>query len=294
MDLKNDTKKAAKGVMNNVVARNIILAVSLLIIGLFAAHIFLGIFTRHNHYKTVPDMIGVSLDEAKKIAHRHGGLRIEINDSLYVPIYEGGVILEQKPAAGTKVKSGRRIFVTTNTYHQKMVQIPYVAGFSLRQAKNNLETAGLEIEKLVYVSDMANDYILQEFLGKQEIKRSSKVETEVGSGITLVVGRNDSHRAIVPKVVGLSLREAKSRLWDAGLNVGEVAYDNNLLNMIDRRNARVYRQSPNHGATVTPGSSISLTLSLDDQKVDNGIVSSDRSSREAEKQRKAQQTEEEQ
>ena len=40
MDLKNDTKKAAKGVMNNVVARNIILAVSLLIIGHFAAHIF--------------------------------------------------------------------------------------------------------------------------------------------------------------------------------------------------------------------------------------------------------------
>ena len=115
-----------KRAMGNVWIRNIVFAVSLLIICVFLVQIMLSVFTRHNRYKDVPDFKGVQLVEAERAAHQHR-LRIEVNDSLYVPAYDGGIVLEQKPAAGTKVKSGRRIFVTVNSYHQKMVTVPYVA-----------------------------------------------------------------------------------------------------------------------------------------------------------------------
>ena len=84
----------------NYVVRNIVLAVSLLVIVLFAANLLLNLFTRHNKHVEVPDFMNMTLDEALA-ASRGDKLRIEVNDSLYVPAFDPGVILEQRPAAGT-------------------------------------------------------------------------------------------------------------------------------------------------------------------------------------------------
>ena len=72
------------------------------------------------------------------------------------------VVLDQLPEKGVEVKPGRTIYVTINSFSQKRVPVPYVAGRSLRQAKNMLEIAGLEIAELVYRPDMATNYVLEE------------------------------------------------------------------------------------------------------------------------------------
>lgn len=267
--------------MKQTVIRHLILAASLLVIGLFLVQVLLGIFTRHGRYREVPEMVGLSLDEATELAARNGGLRIEVSDSLFVPIYDGGVVLEQNPKAGTEVKNGRRIFVTVNSYRQKMVEIPYVTGFSLRQAKNNLESVGLEIERLEYVEDIATNYILSQKFGGRTIEEGQKVEAEIGSGITLVVGRGEDEeksRVAVPRVVGMTLYEAKSRLWDSGLNVGRITSDEGV-NQLNERNARVYVQSPAQGVVTSLGSGVALSLSLDDERINRGVTSADEDAR---------------
>ncbi len=271
----------AERTMKQTVIRHLILAASLLVIGLFLVQVLLGIFTRHGRHREVPEMVGLSLDEATELAARNGGLRIEVSDSLFVPIYDGGVVLEQNPKAGTEVKNGRRIFVTVNSYRQKMVEIPYVTGFSLRQAKNNLESVGLEIERLEYVEDIATNYILSQKFGGRTIEEGQKVEAEIGSGITLVVGRGEDeekNRVAVPRVVGMTLYEAKSRLWDSGLNVGRITSDEGV-NQLNERNARVYVQSPAQGVVTSLGSGVALSLSLDDERINRGVTSADEDAR---------------
>lgn len=271
----------AERTMKQTVIRHLILAASLLVIGLFLVQVLLGIFTRHGRYREVPEMVGLSLDEATELAAHNGGLRIEVSDSLFVPIYDGGVVLEQNPKAGTEVKNGRRIFVTVNSYRQKMVEIPYVTGFSLRQAKNNLESVGLEIERLEYVEDIATNYILSQKFGGRTIEEGQKVEAEIGSGITLVVGRGEDEeksRVAVPRVVGMTLYEAKSRLWDSGLNVGRITSDEGV-NQLNERNARVYVQSPAQGVVTSLGSGVALSLSLDDERINRGVTSADEDAR---------------
>lgn len=271
----------AERTMKQTVIRHLILAASLLVIGLFLVQMLLGIFTRHGRYREVPEMVGLSLDEATELAARNGGLRIEVSDSLFVPIYDGGVVLEQNPKAGTEVKNGRRIFVTVNSYRQKMVEIPYVTGFSLRQAKNNLESVGLEIERLEYVEDIATNYILSQKFGGRTIEEGQKIEAEIGSGITLVVGRGEDEeksRVAVPRVVGMTLYEAKSRLWDSGLNVGRITSDEGV-NQLNERNARVYVQSPAQGVVTSLGSGVALSLSLDDERINRGVTSADEDAR---------------
>ena len=176
--------------------------------------IMMNIITRHGTHRTVPNFMGVKIAEAQRIAES-SKLQIIINDSLFVPAYEGGVVLDQLPKGGVEVKAGRKVYVTINSFREKMVQVPYVAGRSLRQAKNMLEVAGLGIEKLVYEEDIATNYVLGEYVGTKQITEESKVEIEMGSGVILKVGvQLENNSTIVPKAIGQSLQAAKSRLWE--------------------------------------------------------------------------------
>lgn len=274
----NSLRKFISKINSNVIARNLVLAISGVIVFLFLVSILLNVFTRHNKYKAVPDFSGMTMEQAKKAA-RKGSLKLEINDSIYVPMYDGGVILDQLPKPESEVKSGRRIFLTVNSYHQKMVEIPYVTGYSLRQAKNNLEVVGLEIERLIFRDDIATNYVLEQQFEGKIVTANSKIEAEQGSGVTLIVGVSPMEPVSqVPKVVGFTLREAKSRLWEVGLNVGEVDYDEEIT-LLNRNDARVFVQSPDQGLRIPYGTSVKMQLTLSGDKIDEGSADSDKAAR---------------
>lgn len=258
---------------------NAVLIVAALAALVVAASLAMHFGTRHGSHCTVPDFRGVRLSQAEREARREG-LEIIVNDSLYVPVYEGGIVLDQLPDKGAQVKAGRKIYVTINSSRQKMVRVPYVAGRSLRQAKNMLETAGLEIGKLVYVDDIATNYVLEEFCDGVAIMPESAMETEMGSGITLHVGVQGGYgTAVVPKLIGLSLARAKSRIWEMGFNVGRITYDANV-DMLGRKDARVWAQSAGQEHTAALGSTIDLKLTLDKEKVERAGIASDNEARE--------------
>ncbi len=247
-------------------AYNLLLIAAIILAMAVIAHVVMQIGTRHGSRRTVPDFSGVQLLEAQRLARRHD-LKLQINDSLFVPAYEGGIVLDQLPKGGVEVKPGRTVYITINSFRQKMVPVPFVADRSLRQAKNMLEIAGLEIAQLIYRPDMATNYVLDEYFGRQRITETTRVEAEMGSGVTLYVGVQPGHNVtVVPQVIGLSLRDAKSRLWELGLNVGKVAFDDGI-NLLNQKDAHVYMQSPKAERHVVLGAKVDLQLTLDGQKV---------------------------
>ena len=243
----NPLLKLARRINSSVIARNLVLAACAIIVFVFVVNLLLNLFTRHGQVRVVPDFSHMTVEEAAH-AGKEASLKIEINDSLYVPAYPGGVILEQTPAPGEKVKSGRHIFVTINSFRQKMVDVPYVTGFSLRQAKNNLDIAGLGIKELIYRDDIATNYVLEERCGGKVVGPSSRMQAEIGSGVTLIVGRApDAAVPQVPKLVGFSAREAKNRLWEAGFNIGKITTGDGI-DALNEHEAKVYKQSPATGS----------------------------------------------
>lgn len=260
---------------NFPLAYNLLLIAAIILAMAVVAHVVMQIGTRHGSRRTVPDFSGVQLLEAQRLARRHD-LKLQINDSLFVPAYEGGIVLDQLPKGGAEVKAGRKIYVTINSFRQKMVKVPYVAGRSLRQAKNMLEVAGLGIERLVYETDIATNYVLAEYADDREIGQDSDVQIEMGSGVVLKVGvEPEKNTTIVPKAIGHTLQEAKSRLWEQGLNVGEVIFDDDV-DLLDRKNARVYSQSVGHNAGARLGTTVDLRLTLDAASIEKNSKSSDR------------------
>lgn len=259
----------------------IVLAIAAMLI---VAHYLMQLGTRHGARCAVPDFTGVAIGDAEHLAKKHD-LEIIVNDSLYVPIYDGGIVLEQNPKADVAVKPGRKVYVTINSFAQKSVRIPYVTGYSLRQAKNNLEIAGLEIAELIYKSDMATNNVLEERFRDRVITRNDNIEAEAGSGITLVVGVSAESGAVsVPKVIGFPLKEAKSRLWEVGLNVGRIIYDEGI-EVLDRKSARVYLQSPQQSKVLSLGQRVDLHLTLDPEKIEKQSAASDRAARRLESER---------
>ena len=265
----------------HVFLRNLLLAVCFFIIFIAFTQLVLNCSTRHGQAYSVPDFNGLTLDEAKTAA-RDADLKLEINDSLYLPARTGGIILEQNPSPGSKVKSGRRVFLTINAFSPKMAKIPYVTGYSLRQAKNNLEVAGFEIDKLVYKDDIAVNNVLEQQYKGRTITGNSTIEAPTGSGVTLIVGRGrEGNNTIkVPKVVGFTLKDAKSRLWEVGLNVGQITRDEGITE-INLHQARVSKQSLGVGTSQSLGAAVGLHLTLDEEAVEAGNKAAEQSARRA-------------
>ena len=261
--------------------RNLLLAFCFFIIFIALTQFVLNCATRHGQAYSVPDFNGLTLAEALETA-READLKLEVNDSLYLPARTGGVILEQNPVPGSKVKSGRRVFLTINAFNPKMAKIPYVTGYSLRQAKNNLEVAGFEIEKLIYKDDLAANNVLEQQYKGRTVSGNSNIEAPAGSGITLIVGRGygSSATAKVPKVTGFTLKDAKSRLWELGLNVGQVVYGEGISE-INLHQSRVSRQSLGAGTSPALGSAVDLHLSLDEKAIAAGNQAAAQSARRA-------------
>ena len=246
---------------------NLALIAAIILAMAVTAHILMQLGTRHGARRTVPDFSGVPLDQAQRIARKHD-LQLHINDSLFVPAYEGGIVLDQLPEGGVEVKPGRTVYITINSFRQKMVPVPYVAGRSLRQAKNMLEIAGLEIAELIYRPDMATNYVLEEYCEGKPVTPTTRMEAEMGSGVTLYVGVEDGYgTTIVPRLVGLPLAQAKGRLWELGLNVGRVDFDEGV-NLLNQKDTRVYIQTPGAERSAALGSKVDLRLTLDGAKVD--------------------------
>lgn len=276
-------KKSNEGFLSRLRSKpvlwNAVLIAVMFIILIVVSYVGLGITTRHGMRLTVPDFTALSLKDAEYFA-KQKGLKIVVNDSLYVPAYPGGMVLDQLPKGGVTVKGGRKIYLTINSFAQKKLPLPYVAGRSLRQAKNMLESAGFEIESLEYVEDIATNYVLEQYLGETMVTPESEIKVEKGTGVTLKVGLSDSQTTTtVPRLIGRALFDAKDRLWEQGLNIGKITYDEGI-NLLNQNDARVVRQSVLQGTVRSLGDKVSLHLTLDREAVAKAAEEADRAAEE--------------
>ena len=253
---------------------NIILMGLVCILLVLVVYFGLKLGTRHNSIIEVPNFMGMTLDKAERLADKED-LQLVVRDSIFDVDLPGGTIVDQLPRISplreVTVKPGRKIYVTVNAYTRRKVDVPYVAKQTLRQALNQLQRAGLSIERLEYKQDMTStDYVTKQSIGKEEVTPSSKLRVPVGTGITLQVNYQPQEMTTTtPRLVGLNLQQAKSALWDHGLNVADVVYDDSVDDLIACRKARVYKQSSKIGSHQHRGGEVSLYLTCDKALIDS-------------------------
>ncbi|WP_277464491.1 PASTA domain-containing protein [Parabacteroides sp. PF5-6] len=117
-------------------------------------------YTLHNKAVIVPDIKGLSIDEAA-IFIQNNGLRYNVIDSVFSKNVAPGAIVEIIPGVGAKVKEGRILFLTINATTSQMADIPEVADLSFRQAYALLKSRGFVNIETEYVPGDYKDLAIE-------------------------------------------------------------------------------------------------------------------------------------
>ena len=258
MAKKPSTKNTIK---NNIILKHIILSGCSVLVVLFVLFSLLKFITRHNQELEVPSFINMTVEEAETVARSHE-LRLEVTDSVYINRMAPGAIFRQNPEAAGKVKKNRRILLTINATQPKLVKMPELVGYSLRQAQSELISNQLRLGKLIYVEDMATNNVLGQLYNGEPIETDTKIPSE--SIIDLKLGINDSDSTTyIPEVRGIPYRIIREKLAENSLNLGKVVFDESVTNYADSLSAWVYRQipEPSDSITVRLGTAVTIYLS---------------------------------
>lgn len=246
---------------------NLLLAAALIAVIISGTIWGLKIYTHHGITYEVPNLHGLTLNEAKQAVAK-GKLELTIHDSIYQKDLRPGEIIDQVPKAGHRVKEGRVIYLTINSGKPEKVTLPKITDISFRQAQVLLDKCGLIVDSIIYEPSEFNDLVLAAYYDTTNVQEGDILPK--GSHLILTVGQSRGNStSILPDLRGLFYEEAKKALQQARLNPGIILYDQSVTTADDSLNARVWKQMPDSRYTreVHSGSSVDLWLTIDSLKL---------------------------
>lgn len=241
----------------------ILIAIILIILIIVVVMTSLSWYTEHDKTIEVPSLEGYKAEQIPTLVGK-SELEFVISDSIYKQGAIPGAIVDQVPKAGSRVKAGRKIFLTINAYSREMVNMPQLVDYSLRNGKVVLETVGLRIGEITYKPSEYDGLVLAQLIGKEQVRPGTKVPK--GTVVDLIVGSGVGDNSnIVPDLIGLTLQDAVTQIQSANFNLGVAIYDKSIVTPEDSLNAVVYRQNPEavDGASEQAGTSINVWLTVD-------------------------------
>lgn len=182
---------------------NIGIAIVLTLVLIWGALKGLDIYTQHGQAVVVPDVKGLSLQEAETF-FQNNGLSYSVIDSVHSKSVKPGSIVEVSPEAGSKVKEGRIIYVTINAFSAQTASIPDVTDMSFRQAQALLAAQGFTSIEIAYVQGQYKDLAIGVEANGRRLNEGDKVPLttplllKVSSGDSSFV---DDSTSVIPTVI---------------------------------------------------------------------------------------------
>ncbi|MFI9564002.1 Stk1 family PASTA domain-containing Ser/Thr kinase [Streptomyces rishiriensis] len=194
----------------------------------------------------VPSVLGKSLDEAKTLLEGDK-YQLQVETKEEVSSEQEGTVLKQNPKLGDEVEKGTTITLTVAKAEQKAT-VPDVSNKSCDDAKAQMEQNDLKGNCVEVDTQDQNqvDKVVQTVppIGSQADK---------GSTVQIQIGKSTQPQQVqVPgNLSGMSVKDAKKALQDAGLNVGNIAGSQD-------DDAQVISSDPTPGSTVNRGQTVNL------------------------------------
>lgn len=254
-------------ITSRVFLKHLILAFLLVLIIVVFTLQQLKSYTRHGESFPVPNFTGLTINEIESISEQND-LKYEIIDSTHFNGAKPGVVVEQVPEAGSRVKRNRIVFLTINSTVPEKVTLPKLTDISFRQAQALIENCGLLLGTISYEPSEYNNLVLKVQQNASEIYEGNIVLK--GSNVDLIIGSSSgSQDTPLPNLTGLTYSESDNILKSNLLNTGVLIYDQSIITLEDTLAAFVWKQYPNFQNTriVSLGTSIDLWFTLDSLKI---------------------------
>lgn len=245
-------EKSIRGVGINLGAMVLLLS----LISLTYFYIYLPSTTAHGRYIFVPELTGLSPEEAtRKLEERQ--LRLAIYDSSYEEEAAPLSVLKQFPEGGSKVKANRLIYVTINRFDPPTLPMPDVLERSLINAEAVLRSNELRRGRIIYEPSPFRDFVREiRYAGRpilpgQPVPKGAVIDIVVGDG-------NGPADFTLQSLLGDSYKTALLKLASWNLLLGDV----NIPAGIDTTGLPVFvfKQAPEPGDSVRIGDAVSLWI----------------------------------
>lgn len=174
--------------IKNPIVANLLLAIILTIAIIIGTLRWLDHYTLHNEAVVVPDVKGLTLDEADEF-FKNSKLRYNVVDSVFSKDVAPGAIVELVPVAGSKVKENRIVFVTINAQTSQMGKIPEIQDLSFRQAYALLRSIGFSSVEIEYVAGEYKDLAVAVELNQRLLSKGEYVP--LNAPLTLKISSGD-------------------------------------------------------------------------------------------------------
>ena len=197
----------------------------------------------------VPNVVGKSEAEAEKLIQEAN--LIVHHDSDYSSDVEEGNVISSDPKAGTEVEEGTEVTIVISLGAEQAT-VPDLRNKTASAAESALADAGLSGSP----SEEYSDSVPEGQVISQSIDPGQKVDK--GTTVSYVVSRGPETKYVnVPGLGGYTEADARSRLENAGLTVGNVSYA--YSNTVGE--GYVIDQTASPGSSVEEGTSVGFTVS---------------------------------
>ncbi len=148
------------------------------------------------------------------------------------------------------------VWLRIYTHHGQSIMVPDLAGLTVYEVEEVTSSRNLKFEVVdsVYSSEMPRGTVI-----KQNPKASTKVKKN--RKIFLTVNAINPEKVTMPRLVGLSIRQARLALQNGGLTLGEIKYrpDYAINNVLQQMHAD---SVINEGTEIRKGEVIDLVLGM--------------------------------
>lgn len=204
----------------------------------------------------VPDLRGLSLEEARQMA-RQKGLKVAVIEGGFFPSVPKGFVVTQTPFPNTNVKKDRTIALQISN-GPAMVKVPSLIGMGYGNACDLITKLNLFITEVVEDSEPKdpNGKPIKDVIIFTVTKQNPSPGTEIesGSGISVTVYKPGIQ--IVPNLIDVTLDDARSMIASSGYVVGSIIFKES------KNHARgvVIVQEPIPNSPAEQGSLINLVV----------------------------------
>jgi beta-lactam-binding protein with PASTA domain len=173
-------------------------------------------------------------------------------------------VLKQYPAAGSKVKENRKIYVSINRKNPPTVKMPDLIDRSLINAEAVLRGSELKRGKIQLVRGPFLNMVKEMKIAGNQVVPGVLIAK--GTVVDLVVMDGGSNNLPTPNVLSFSYEDAKFNILGSNLNVGDVT----LLGDTTGLHAVVLKQEPTPGETIRVGDVVDLWIGEEGTEVPEG------------------------
>ena len=244
---KDNSKKSKRNNKVIIIVGSVIIAIALLGGIAFGSGLLTGGSTSSNKTVTVPNIVGMTLENATKELEKLG-LKIKVLETVESD-EEENTIIEMNPVSNTDAKKGDIIEVKVSGGLSK-VTVPDLRDYEINYIENLLSQKGLEWNiTYKYSENIKAGYLISQYPERDK-------EVTKGTTIELTISKGPEEKFVsVSNYLGQNVDAAKSELEELGLTVilQEQQTDR------ESENGVVLSQSLESGTKISAGAKITLT-----------------------------------